>query len=194
LRFVVLLLAPPLLAGCYTYSPIELAAVTPGMEVRARVSAATAVQLGPSLGMSDARLLSGSVVDQHADGLTLKVASVPAGTVGAQEGLFQQILITRADLLELESKKLDDTRTRLAVGTGVVGAVALAATILHGRSSGESAVTEPPANFNLGILRVHVGRFGPLLGISWIGAPRTRTSTTLHPEWLSPRRVRAIQP
>ena len=138
--------------GCYTYTPIELAAVAPGADVRARVRATTAEQLGPSLGMSDARLLSGSVVDLAPDGLTLKVESVRAGTVGAPpEGLFQQILISRADLLELESRRLDEGRTRLAVVAGVAGAAVLAATMLHGRSSGESAVTEPPANFTLTI-------------------------------------------
>jgi hypothetical protein len=173
---VTLLLAPVLFTGCYTYSPIEVAAATPGMDVRARVSAATAAQLGPSLGMSDARLLSGSVVGKEGEGLTLKVASVPAGTIGAPEGLFQQILITRSELLELESRQLDNTRTRLAVATGVVGAVALAATILRGHSSGESAVNEPPANFSLGILRVHLGRFAPLLGVAWDGTARSPCS------------------
>jgi len=177
-RVVALLFAAVLFAGCYTYSPIEVAAVTPGMEVRARVSAATAAQLAPSLGMSDARLLSGSVVDAQDEGLTLKVASVPAGTVGAQEGLFQQILITHAQLLELESKQIDRTRTRVAVAAGVVGAAAVAAAILRGHGSGESAVVEPPSNFDLGILRIRVGRFAPLLGVGWSGTPRSRARST----------------
>jgi len=178
LRVVALLVGPVLFAGCYTYSPIEVAAAAPGMEVRARVSAATAAQLGPSLGMSDARLLSGSVVDRQPEGLTLRVASVPAGTIGAQDGLFQQILITRSELLELESKRLDNTRTRLAVATGVVGAAALAAAILRGRSSGESVVNEPPANFNLGILRIGVDRVAPLFGVGWTRTPRIHTRST----------------
>jgi hypothetical protein len=165
------MLVPALVAGCYTYSPIEVAAVTPGMEVRARVSATTAAQLAPSLGMTDARLLSGSVVD-NAEGLTLKVASVPAGTVGAQDGLFQQILITRTDLLELEFKQLDNTRTRLAVGAGVLGAVGVAAANLRGHGSGESAVVEPPANFSRAMLHVRVGGFAPTLGIAWNGTAR----------------------
>ena len=38
LRVVALLFVPVLFTGCYTYSPIELATATPGMEVRARVS------------------------------------------------------------------------------------------------------------------------------------------------------------
>lgn len=155
LKIVAPLVVPVLFTGCYTYLPIEPAA-----------------QLAPSLGMSDARLLTGSVVDKQADGFTLKVASVPMGTIGAQGGLFQQILITRADLLELESRRLDDTRTRIAVAAGVVGAAAVAATILRGHSSGESAVAESPSNFDRVGRRVHVGRFAPVLGVAWSGAPR----------------------
>jgi hypothetical protein len=178
LRVVALLVVPVLLAGCYTYSPIEVAAAAPGMEVRARVSAATAAQLAPSLGVGDARLLSGSVVDQQAEGLTLRVASVPPGTIGAPDGLFQQILITRGELLELESRQLDNTRTRLAIGAGVVGAAVMAAAILRGHSTGESAVVEPPANFSLGPLRIHIGPFAPHLGFGGIGAPRSRVRST----------------
>ena len=171
---MVLLVAAVATTSCYTYTPIELAAVAPGMEVRARVSAGTAQQLGPSLGMSDARVLSGSVVETPVDGLTLRVASAPAGALGAPDGLFQQIFLKRAELLELESRRLDNTRTRLAVGAGVVGAAVLAATMVRGHSSGESAVNEPPANFNLGILRGQVGRFGTVLGVSWVGPRRVR--------------------
>ena len=157
MKFVVLLLVPALSVGCYTYSPIEVAAVTPGMEVRARVSAATAAQLAPSLSMSDARLLTGAVVDTQG-GLTLKVPSTRMGVVGGeQDELFQQILIARSDLLELESKQLDNGRTRLAVIAGVAGAVALTAGILHGRSSGAPAVTEPPGNFNIRVGGVRIG-------------------------------------
>ena len=128
--------------------------------------------------MSDARLLSGSVVDEQADGLTPEVPSVPAGTTGAQEGLFQQILITRKDLLELESKRLDNTRTRLAVATGVVWRrCALAVTMLRGHSSGESAVNEPPGTFNLAIPRMRLGGFVFLVGVGRAGIARTPPAT-----------------
>ncbi|MDB4874467.1 MAG: hypothetical protein JWM41_913 [Gemmatimonadetes bacterium] len=162
LKIVGLLLVPVLVAGCYTYSPIEVAAVTPGMEVRARVSAATAAQFGASLGMSDARVLAGSVVDAQPDALTLRVPTVPAGTVGAREGLFQQILITRANVLELESRQLDKGRTRLAVAAGVIGAVAVVASISRGHSTGDGPVTEQPAGFDRGILRVQASSIAAL--------------------------------
>jgi hypothetical protein len=169
MRFAVLkstgLVALALFGGCYTYSTIDLASVTPGMEVRARVSAATAAQLGPSLGMSDARLLSGPIVQNDADGLTIKVPTAPMGTIGAQEGLFQQILINRSDLLELESRRIDRARTGVVIGAAFVGATVIAVTALHGRSSGDNAVTEPPANFNRGARGVHLTFVVPVRGV-----------------------------
>ena len=168
-RFIVLVFAVMAwTTGCYTYVPVDVAAVTAGTDVRARVKASAAEQLGPSLGLSDARVLSGAVVDLTPEGMTLKVESVRAGTLTAPEGLFQEILINRNDVLELESKRLDEGRTRLAVAAGVAGAAALAATILRGRSSGESAVNEPPANFTL--LHFRVGGFAPGLGVGLRGA------------------------
>jgi hypothetical protein len=148
-RAVGALVAPAAFAGCYSYSVIDVAGAKPGMDVRARVSMATASQIGPSLGVSDARLISGAVVDNQRDGLTLRVPTVPAGTVGVQDALFQQILINRTDLLELESKQLDRTKTRWVVGAAVVGAAVVAATIIRsGRSTGDNAVVDPPSNFN----------------------------------------------
>jgi hypothetical protein len=150
-------LAPVLLAGCYTYSPIDPASVTPGMEVRARVSAPLAAQLAPTLAMGQSRLVEGKVVDNQS-GLTLKVASVLPGTVGAPEGLFQQVQITRTDLVELESKQFDRGKTRLVVGASAVVAIAAGIAIVRsGRSSGDNSVVEPPANFTIGILRIQLG-------------------------------------
>ena len=156
-RFLVVLCVPALFAGCYTYSTIDLASATPGMAVRARVSAATAAQFGPTLGLSNGRLLSGPVVHAESAGVTIRVPTVPAGTIGAHEGLFQELLINRGDLLELESRQLDRTRTGMMIGAAVAGAVVMTVTLLHGRSSGDNAVTEPPSNFNISPLKVRSG-------------------------------------
>jgi hypothetical protein len=151
------LLAPALFAGCYTYAPIETTAAIPGMEVRTRVSAATAERIASSVGLSEARVLDGVVVDnQAAGGLSLRIPSVPTGTAGAEEGLFQTISINRQDILEMESKKLDQTRTRLAVGAAVVGAVAMVTTATYRtRATGDGPTTEGPPNFIIRILSFH---------------------------------------
>jgi hypothetical protein len=143
--------------GCYTYSTIDPAGATPGMEVRARVTAPLAAQLASTLAMGESRVVEGQVVDTQS-GLTLKVASVLPGAIGAPEGLFQQVQITRSDLLELESKQLDRGKTRLAVGVSAAAAIAIGVALVRaGRSSGDNAVVEPPANFNIGFLRIQLG-------------------------------------
>src|SRR5580765_2730536 len=156
-RLVELLLAAMTFSGCYTYAAIDPAGATPGMEVRARVSAPFATQLASTLAMGESRVVEGRVVGNQS-GLTLQVASVLPGTVGAPEGLFQQVQINRGDLLELESKQLDRGKTRLAVAAGAVAAIAVGVMIVRGsKSSGDNAVVEPPANFNIGILRIRLG-------------------------------------
>jgi hypothetical protein len=142
-----------LAGGCYTYSSIDLASAAPGSQVRARVSAARAAQIGPSIGMTDARLLSGPVVTNDAEGLTIRIPTAPIGTIGAEDGLYQQLLINRGDILEVESKQLDRTRTSVAIGAAVVGATAMVVTAFRGgHSTGSGAVTEPPSNFTIGFV------------------------------------------
>lgn len=115
----------PLLAACYTYAPIDLASVPPGSSVRARVSGATADQLEPLLGIPDARLLNGIVIESRADTMILEVPTVLRTDVGgATQTLHQRVSIPRSGLLELEARKLDRFRTVAVVGgsTVLVGA------------------------------------------------------------------------
>jgi hypothetical protein len=152
-RPIALLLAPVWLAGCYTYSVIDPTAATPGMGVRARVSEATAERFGPSLGMTDARLLTGTLTENAGGALTIEVPSTLPGTAGSERALVQRISINRGDVIELESRKLDQGRTALAIGAGAVAAGALLSYFVQGHSSGGDAVPVGPSNFNVGIFR-----------------------------------------
>jgi hypothetical protein len=110
-----------LATGCYTYAPVDPAAVRPGTGVRARVSGAAADRLAPLLGTGDARLLSGQLVDVRADTLIVQVPTVVQAAVGSSlETLHQRLSIPRSDLLELETRRLDRVRTGLAAGSAVV--------------------------------------------------------------------------
>jgi hypothetical protein len=125
-----LVYALPLLGACYAYAPIEPAAVPAGAGVRARVSGAGADRIAPLLGTADARVLDGRLVDVRADTLIVEVPTVTQASLGgAPERLHQRVSIPRADLLELETRRLDRLRTAAVVGTAVVvvGAVALRA-------------------------------------------------------------------
>jgi hypothetical protein len=111
----------PLLAGCYTYAPIEPVRVQPGTSVRARVSGTAAARLAPLLGTTDARVVSGRLIDTRADTMIVEVPTVVPTTVGgATETLHQRVSIPRTDLVELETRRLDRFRT-----TAIAGGVAL---------------------------------------------------------------------
>ena len=124
------LLGPAVLAGCYTYAPVQTSAVSPGMGVRARVSPAAAERVAPLLGMSDARVLTGTLVDNQSGTLIVEVPTIAQATVGTGgQALYQRISIAPNDLVELESRKLDGKRTAIVVGAGAViaGSIAIAA-------------------------------------------------------------------
>jgi hypothetical protein len=115
--------ALPLLAGCYTYAPIEPAQIQPGAGVRARVTLSAAERLAPLLGTTDARLVNGRLIGSRADTMIVEVPTiVPTAVGGTMERLHQRVSIPRTDLVELETRRLDRFRT-----AAVVGGVALVA-------------------------------------------------------------------
>ena len=114
-----LLATLPFLAACYTYAPIEPSLARPGMSVRARVSGATADQIEPILGISNARVLDGRLIDVHGDTLIVEVPAVMRAEIGSSiQTLYQRIAIPRAGLFELESRQLDRTRTTIVAAAG----------------------------------------------------------------------------
>jgi hypothetical protein len=150
-RTVAGLLVPVLFSGCYTYVPIEPGAVNPGMEVRARIAAPAAAVLADTLGLTNTRLLDGTLVDQRNGGITLSVQTAPPGTIGAPKGIFKNVAINKPDLLELESPRLDKFRSGAAVAV-VLGGIIAGAALLHGQGSGGGPATEPPPNLTRGLL------------------------------------------
>lgn len=107
----------PFLAACYTYAPVDPAGISPGMGVRARVSAAAGERIAPLLGSTQARLLDGTVVEASSDTMILEVPTVVRAEIGPSvQTLRQRVSLGRADVLEMESRKLDSFRTRVLVG------------------------------------------------------------------------------
>lgn len=136
-----------ILAGCYTYAPIDAATPPAGASVRARLAPPAAQRLAPSLGAGDARVLTGVVVDAQRDAFTLEVPAVPMGTASAPQGLFQRVNLGRTDVLEVERRTLDRRRTGLVVAAAVVGVGVITSAIIHGQSTGSNSPTEPSPNF-----------------------------------------------
>ena len=128
------LLAPAVLAGCYTYAPVQSSALSPGTGVRARVSATAAERVAPLLGVSDARVLTGTLIDNRSGRLIVEVPTLAQATIGTGgQSLNQRISIAPGDLVEIESRKLDRQRTGLVVGAAlIIGASATVAALKGG--------------------------------------------------------------
>ena len=128
-RFPLLLL--PALAACYTYVPIEPAAVGPGASVRVRVSPAAAARIAPLLGGADSRVVAGTIIENAPAGMIVEIPTIVPTDVGSSlQTLHQRVSIARNELVELETRTLDRFRTgslaaavAIVVGTAVFKSV-----------------------------------------------------------------------
>ena len=136
-----LLVLLPFATACYTHAPIEPNAVHPRTSIRARVNAATAEQLEPLLGITNARLLSGVVITSSPDTLIVEVPTGVRAEVGSSvQTLNQRVAIPRASIVELETRRIDRLRTGL-----VVGSVSLiAGALIYDAVRGEPGSGGPP--------------------------------------------------
>ena len=113
------------LIGCYSYQPIEAAAVPVGTEVRARITGAASDRVAPMLHSADVRTLVGSVAENTNGSMLLEVpnGAMPNVTEGVVP-LRARVPIAPADLVTLERRRLDVGRT-VIFGAGVLGGVSL---------------------------------------------------------------------
>jgi hypothetical protein len=130
------------LSACYSYTAVPPNGAKIGQQVRVRVSGAQAERLEPVLGMTE-RNIEGELLEQGDTSIALAI-SLPEPTASGALGerTQQRIVISRADLQDIELRRLDKLRTSLLVGAAVAGVVAIAAakgsTLLGGGGSGGS--------------------------------------------------------
>jgi hypothetical protein len=116
--------------ACYTYAPIEPSAARAGDGVRARITAPAATRLAPLLGTGETRVLTGKLIENGPNELIIEVpAVVEVGVGSSMQSLYQRVSVTRADVVELEARKLDRFRTGalVAAGVAVLGGVVIKA-------------------------------------------------------------------
>ena len=118
-------------AGCFSYVPVNPSEVSPGQEVRLRLTAEEAARY-PDLRLRDARLMEGTLVETT-DGELVVAASIAAGdpTRGTRV-LVQQVSVPRSGILEVELREIDKVRTGLLV---VGGGAIITAVIIKGGSA-----------------------------------------------------------
>jgi hypothetical protein len=124
-----------LASGCYTYAPTALDNIPRGAEVRARLTEAEMARIRDAL-PARGRSVEG-VVLEGSDPLLLRVP-VPAVAGTLPTGaLHQQLSIPRAEVVEVEIKRLDRARTTLLVASGALVVGAVAAWQLRGGGGGD---------------------------------------------------------
>lgn len=128
---IVALLA--LLAGCYTYTPLQPRQLQPGDRVRIRVTAAEAERVQPLLGRTDTRVLAGQVIATGTDTVIVQVpVTMQTAGAGSYQPLQQRLSFPRDALLEVEQRALNRRRTAIVAGvaTVIAGAIVLRATVV----------------------------------------------------------------
>jgi hypothetical protein len=147
------------LSGCYSYQPIEVSDIRPEMDIRARVSGAQSDALADVLG-SDDRTVEGRVVENGSDEILLEVAAATAERRGRVETLNQRVRIPTTEVMTVDQKNVDQTKTTLLIAGGVaVAAVAVVAAITASSSS-TTPGTGPggPQDILIPLLRLPLGR------------------------------------
>ena len=130
----------PLCAACYSYQPIRPADAAQGMSVRADISNETSARIAPLLGLSDVHSLTGTVIDNTNGTMIIEVPTVvQAGENNAVQSLYQRVTVRPGDVLGLQSRRLERTRTALLVAAGALAAGSYAVSALKGNPGIETS-------------------------------------------------------
>jgi hypothetical protein len=155
----VLVLMALLTAGCHAHTPLPLSQVTPGEQVRMRISQEQARALEHLL-LRERQVLDGTVVE-IAPQLLIEVFVATHLQGGSRQDLRQRIALEPSEVLGVERRELDKFRTGLAITAGsaiLAGSIVMA---LTRESGGDTRGSEPAP----GELR------GPTVHIPWRSLP-----------------------
>jgi hypothetical protein len=115
------------LSACFTYTTAVPSAMRIGERVRVRVSGAEADRLEATLGQNE-RTIEGEVLEQADSSIALGVAIPVLPDASSLSSRPQQrVVIPRAEVQEIELRRLDKVRTSLLVGAAVAAVAAIAA-------------------------------------------------------------------
>lgn len=145
------------LVGCYSHAVTSLDAVSPGQHVRVTVTPAAGEQISQLVGYEE-RTLEGELAE-ITDGAFYM--TIPSGV--RQEGfrfetLHQKLRFTQEDVVMIERRQLDRTRTALLVAGVGVAVTAVVLDSFRGKSGGDTRQPpgEPPSQVRIPWIRVTV--------------------------------------
>jgi len=144
------------LGACYSYVPVERPATIPeGASIRARVTPTASQRIAPLLGLEQARVVDGSLVQRNGDAMVVEVSTTTSVGVGtAVQTLHQRVALAPSDVTEVETRTLDRAKTGIVVGVLAAGAIALAANYLKSDPGVDRPPTGSPPENRIPLLRL----------------------------------------
>lgn len=145
--------------GCQTFQPVALSDLTPGMQIRARVSNAQAAEMTEYLPNERDRLIGGTVVANSPGELLLAVPVTVRNVPGQREILRQRVSIPTTELFEVEMRSLDRPRTGvLSAATALIVGYVLYKSLRGGSSGGTPGDGGPGPQDAVITARIPIGR------------------------------------
>ena len=133
----VLAVALPFAASCYSYARIEPTEVQPGVDVRARLTAAAGDHVAPLLG-STPRQLTGKLISEARDTIVIQVPSVTQAAIGSSvQTLHQRVSVPKSGVIEWEIRTLNRPRTYALLGGATAVFAAIMINVLKGDPASE---------------------------------------------------------
>ena len=137
LRMIVPALIAGVLTACYTYAPATVETVSPGEDVRARITPTATESLPVGLRPEDG-VLKGELLDRDDGTLTLFVSAADRQEGFFTEDLRQRVNVSASDIVVLERRTLNKSRTYFATGVGIAVVTAVSLRILSGKAGGNT--------------------------------------------------------
>lgn len=132
-------------AACYSYRTIPVEDVRPDLPVRLRVRPEATERVSQVLGYLS-QDVDGTVISADRDTLLLAVRSFMPSTASVAQQVYQRLDIPVSQLIEVEQRRLDRTKTYACVGVAAAGVGALAVWALTSSNILGSQSTPPVVN------------------------------------------------
>lgn len=128
-----------LLAGCHSYSRVDLSEIDRGDVIRARIEGGD--HTGSAAGeVEGAGPVEGRAVEVRGDSIVLELFATPVLTRGRATTLRERVALGTQELQSLELRRTDVLETGILVGGG---ALLVTGVILQRASSGGGVIDEP---------------------------------------------------
>lgn len=134
-RSLLVIAATMCVAGCHTFQPTSVADLTPGEDIRARITGAFSDSLSTILG-GDTRIVEGSYVESTRSSVYIDIPVASAYKGMRLQTLSQRVEIPTTAFLDLERKQRSRARTGLALGAAVATSIAIITSQLSGDTGG----------------------------------------------------------